>query len=184
MNELSNLQDWLNSTVLYLKDLPWFSFTIYTCSLGLALAGLIGSFLPFLPGSLFIFAAGLLPYCLLNPSPISLWGIVWLTILLILSYVIDTLSGFVGARWFGASGWGITGAAIGSLIGLFFFPIGIILGPLAGGFLFEKIFAKKRTQDAAKSTAGNLVGTGIGLLLRLLVSIIMTVTLLIDLLNG
>jgi uncharacterized protein len=184
MNELNNLQEWLGATLLYLKDLPWFSFTIYACSFGLALVGLIGSFLPFLPGSLLIFIAGILPYCLLNPTPISLWVMICLALLLILSYLIDTLSGFVGARWFGASGWGITGAAIGSLIGLFFFPIGIIIGPLAGGFLFEKIFAKKRTQEAAKSTAGNLIGTGIGLLLRLLISIIMAMTLLFDLLNG
>jgi uncharacterized protein YqgC (DUF456 family) len=88
----------------------------------------------------------------------------------------------MGARWFGASRWGIAGVFVGGLIGLFFAPVGFIVGPLLGGLGFELVFAKKRMAPAVKSTWGTLLGTGLGLVLRLVLSLGMILTVLVDIL--
>ncbi len=86
----------------------------------------------------------------------------------------------MGARWFGASRWGIAGVFIGGIVGMLFMPFGLVLGPLIGGIAFELIFAKKRLQPAAKSAWGSLLGTGVGLVLRLIVALGMVATFFLD----
>jgi uncharacterized protein YqgC (DUF456 family) len=71
---------------------------------------------------------------------------------------------------------------IGGIVGMFFVPVGLILGPLLGGVSFELIFAKKRLQPAAKSAWGSLLGTGVGLVLRLIVALGMVAAFLLDVL--
>jgi uncharacterized protein YqgC (DUF456 family) len=148
----------------------------------LLLVGLIGSVVPFLPGPLLIFAAGIIHTVLLPEAGMSVWGFVVLSLGIVLSYVIDFVSGAMGARWFGASRWGIAGVFIGGIVGMFFVPVGLILGPLLGGVAFELIFAKKRLQPAAKSAWGSLLGTGVGLVLRLIVALGMVGAFLLDVL--
>ena len=106
----------------------------------------------------------------------SFWGIVILSLWLVLAYVIDFASGMLGARWFGASRWGIAGVFIGGIAGLFFGPIGLIAGPLVGGIACELVFAKKQLQPAAKSAWGSLLGAGVGLVVRVIVSLAMIAT--------
>ncbi|MCB1276080.1 DUF456 domain-containing protein, partial [Prosthecobacter sp.] len=72
------------------------------------------------------------------------------------------------------------GVFIGGIAGMFFMPLGLVLGPLIGGIAFELLFAKKRLQPAAKSAWGSLLGTGVGLVLRLVVSCAMIATFLLD----
>jgi len=98
----------------------------------------------------------------------------------VLSYVVDFVSGAMGARWFGASRWGIAGVFIGGILGMFFVPVGLILGPLIGGIVFEIAFAKKRLHPAAKSAWGSLLGTGVGMVVRVFVSLAMVATFLLD----
>jgi uncharacterized protein YqgC (DUF456 family) len=69
---------------------------------------------------------------------------------------------------------------VGGIVGMFFVPFGLVLGPLIGGVAFELIFAKKRLQPAAKSAWGSLLGTGVGLVLRLVISFAMIATFLLD----
>jgi uncharacterized protein len=96
-----------------------------------------------------------------------------LALLLGIAYVIDFASGMLGARWFGASRWGIIGVFVGGVVGLFFSLPGLILGPLIGGFAFEMLFAQKEIKPAARSTWGTLLGTGVGLLARVAISVLM-----------
>ena len=79
-----------------------------------------------------------------------------------------------------ASRWGIAGVFIGGILGMFFVPFGLILGPLIGGISFELIFAKKQLHPAAKSAWGSLLGTGVGLVLRLIVALGMVATFFLD----
>jgi uncharacterized protein YqgC (DUF456 family) len=109
-------------------------------------------------------------------------GITILSVLLVASYVVDMAAGAMGARWFGASRWGIAGVFVGGMVGLFFAPLGFVVGPLAGGLVFELIFAKKRMAPAVKSTWGTLLGTGVGLVFRLVLSLGMIATVLVDVL--
>lgn len=176
---LSNAWD---ATAHFFMSMPWEMLSVWTLTICLLLVGLIGSVVPFLPGPLLIFAAGIIHTVLLPDAGMSVWGFVVLSLGIVLSYVINFVSGAMGARWFGASRWGIAGVFIGGIVGMFFVPVGLILGPLLGGVAFELIFAKKRLQPAAKSAWGSLLGTGVGLVLRLIVALGMVAAFLLDVL--
>jgi len=141
----------------------------------LMLTGLAGTVLPIIPGHLLIFLGAAL-HKWLNPGPSISWGgLVLLLLLLIVAYVVDFLSGAVGAKWFGGSKWAVWGVLLGGIVGLFFGMPGLIIGPLAGGFAFELMFAKKKLGAATKSTVGTAVGSTIGIITRIVIGVIMVV---------
>ncbi|SKA99320.1 hypothetical protein SAMN02745166_02905 [Prosthecobacter debontii] len=178
--------DWLAQTweafVQFFQNIPFEVLGVWTLTTCLLLVGVIGSVVPLLPGPLLLFLAGVIHTFLLPEAGMSWQGIVILALLLVLAYVVDMAAGALGARWFGASRWGISGVFVGGIVGLFFAPLGFILGPLAGGLIFELLFAKKRMAPAVKSTWGTLLGTGAGLIARLFISLLMVATVLVDIL--
>ena len=91
--------------------------------------------------------------------------------LYLLSILLYWVSGALGAKWFGSSKWGIIGAIAGGIIGLFFGIPGLIIGPIAGVFLFEIFFAKKEVKDASSSTVGTVVGGLAGILGRVILAL-------------
>jgi uncharacterized protein YqgC (DUF456 family) len=134
----------------------------------LLLVGFLGTFLPFLPGTTLILAGSLLYYFTMGmeASGLAWQGLVFIGILYGLSVALDWLSGALGAKWFGSSRWGIYGAIIGGIVGLFFGLPGLIVGPIAGVFLFEVFVAKKEVKDAGQSTVGSVVGGIAGIIGR------------------
>ena len=178
------MPDWITHTwdslAWLAAGVPYEAIAVWSLTGSLLLLGLIGSVVPLLPGPFLIFIAGILHTILREESAMSWQGIVILSLWLVLAYVVDFFSGALGARWFGASRWGIAGVVVGGIVGLFFAPVGFILGPLIGALAFEIFFAKKRLQPAVKSTWGTLLGTGVGLVVRLLISLAMVATVLID----
>lgn len=160
--------------------IDWSFWAVWSLTLSLLLIGLLGAVIPFLPGPLLIFLAGVIHTVLRPESAMSWQGITVLALLLVIAYVIDFASGMLGARWFGASRWGIIGVFVGGIVGLFFSLPGLILGPLIGGFAFEMLFAKKELKPAAKSTWGTLLGTGVGLVARIAISVLMIVVFFAD----
>ena len=177
---LETLHNFWHSIQSYLHAVDWACIGVWSLTLSLLLVGLLGAVLPFVPGPLLIFIAGLLHTWLRPESAMSWPGIAILAVLLIVAYVLDFASGAMGARWFGASKWGIIGVFVGGVVGLFFALPGLILGPIVGGLAFELLFAKKEMRPAMKSTWGTLVGTGAGLVLRLVASVAMLATFFID----
>jgi uncharacterized protein len=87
--------------------------------------------------------------------------------------VLDYIVPVWGTKKFGGSKYGTRGATVGLVLGLFFGPVGIILGPLIGAFVGEMIF-KDNIDYALKAGFGSLLGflTGIGL--KLAVSLVIT----------
>lgn len=179
MEWLSDSWEWI---VQMYQSVPFEVLGVWLLTACLLVVGLIGSVVPLLPGPFLIFIAGILHTVLRPEAGMSWQGIVILSLLLVASYVVDMAAGAMGARWFGASRWGIAGVFVGGIIGLFFAPLGFIVGPLVGGLAFELIFAKKRMAPAVKSTWGTLLGTGVGLVLRLGLSLGMCATVLVDVL--
>jgi uncharacterized protein YqgC (DUF456 family) len=177
--------EWLTDTwhtiVHTFEAVPYQFLSVWLLTGSLLLVGLIGSFVPLLPGPFLIFIAGILHSILLPSAGMSWQGILILCLLLVLAYFVDLAAGAMGARWFGASRWGIVGVFVGGIVGLFFAPIGFIVGPLLGGLVFEVLFAKKRMAPAVKSTWGTLLGTGVGLIVRVFVSLLMIITVVVDL---
>lgn len=150
----------------------WFKwFTVASLMAG----GFLGTFLPILPGSIFILFGAVAHYFFfgMEQSGLSWVILVVLGLLFALSMLVDWLSGAMGAKWFGSSKWGIAGVLIGGIIGFFFGFVGIIVGPLIGAFVFEMIFAKKELDSAAKSTWGTLIGGGAGMVAKGLISLVM-----------
>lgn len=127
------------------------------------LVGLIGAFLPVAPGLPFSYI-GLLILQILH-SPFSLtFMIVWLLIVIIFGFVLDNTLPAWATKKSGGTPYGITGSILGLIAGLFFPPIGFVVGPLLGAFIGELIAGQKSDRalrSALGAFAGFMVATGL-----------------------
>ncbi len=136
------------------------------------IAGIIGSFLPVVPGPPLSYA-GLLILQLTSDPPFSLSFLVIWAIITGVAVTLDSLVPAAGSRRYGGSKYGIYGCLLGGLIGLFFFPpIGIFVGPIAGAFIGE-IVAGKKSDSAFRAAMGSFVGIFIATALKFAVTLIM-----------
>lgn len=142
--------------------------------------GMIGCFVPFIPGHLCIVLAGVFHWLLLGEqSGVSWVSLLILIALLLISQLFELWSGAAASRWFGGSVWGSWGAFIGGIVGLLFMPWGVFLGPLLGCGVGEFVFAKRRVVEVSRSATGALIGTTMGIVLRILIGLAMSIYLLI-----
>jgi len=133
----------------------------------LILAGLLGSFLPVIPGPPISFIGILLIHLhgghALSTTLLYIYGIS-AVILLILDYYLPVWT----TKKFGGSKAGQWGATLGVLLGLFAGPWGIVLGPLIGAYTGELITGRNN-QEAWRSAQGAflgfLLGTGLKIML-------------------
>jgi len=147
----------------------------------LLVLGFVGTLVPFLPGHLILFFAAVGHWLMLRgDSGVEWWTFLVLGILLILSQVFEFLSGAAGTRWFGGTRWGAAGALIGGIVGIFFIPFGLILGPLIGSMFCEFVFAKKEVRSATVSGVGSVLGTVAGMVIKIIVGVLMIVWFLVD----
>lgn len=149
----------------------------------LMVAGLAGCVLPVLPGHLIIIL-GAVGYRLMAGAEagIGWWGFGILVLLMAVSQAFEIISGSLGAKWFGGSRWGAVGALVGGIAGMFFLPFGLLVGPLAGAFGFEMLFAKKNTRQSTVSGVGSVVGTVAGMGFKIVVGVLMIACFLVDVL--
>jgi uncharacterized protein YqgC (DUF456 family) len=138
----------------------------------LVVAGIIGAFVPVIPGTPFSYAALLLMQFTLG-APFTwafllLWGVA--------VGIVTTIDGLIpaeGARRMGGSKYGIYGCLIGGLAGIIFFPpFGIIIGPIVGAFIGELMYGKK-SDSAFRSAMGSFVGFLVAMFLKISVSVIL-----------
>jgi len=141
----------------------------------LLLAGMVGCVLPVLPGHLILFIAALAHRLMLGAegSGLRWWSFVVLGLLMAVSLIIETVSGAAGTRWFGGSRWGALGALLGTIMGLFYLPFGLLLGPLFGAVVFEMGVARRKTTPAVASGVGSVVGTLTGLVVKFGIGVLM-----------
>jgi len=156
-------------------ELFWWFFTIV-----LLAVGLIGSFLPAIPGATIILAAAVIHRIMLGPEKSLGWRALTVLVLLTLAtYAIDVLSGYFGAKYFGATKWGTFGAIIGTIGGLFFGIIGLFVGPVIGAIAGEFI-AGKRMIDAGRAGWGSLLGNIGGMIAKLVIALAMITIFLVN----
>ena len=149
-------------------ELFWWFFTVV-----LFAVGLIGTVLPVFPGTAIILAGAVLHRVMLGPEKSIGWrSIAILVLLTIATYALDFLSSYFGARYFGATKWGMWGAIVGALIGIFFGIIGLFIGPVIGAILGEFI-AGKRMVDAGRAGWGSLIGNLGGTIAKLVIGFVM-----------
>ena len=149
-------------------ELFWWLLTVILFAIGL-----IGTVLPVFPGTIVILAGATLHRVMLGPEKSIGWRTVAILVLLTLAtYALDFLSGYVGARVFGATKWGMFGATLGALVGIFFGLVGLFIGPVIGAVLGEFI-AGKRMIDAGRAGWGSLLGNLGAVIGKLLIALVM-----------
>ena len=147
---------------------------LYWSLVGVMLFGVVGSFLPALPGSSLIVVAVLVWGAVQGFSAVGL-PLAVAVVVLLFSVIIDTLGSVWGAKQAGASSWGQIGAFVGLALGFFgLLPalpvggplIGILLGPAVGAFCGEFAYRlRSRTpvvlgaKRSLKATAGIVLGS-------------------------
>lgn len=149
----------------------------------LLIAGLVGCIIPILPGHLIILIAAIAHRLMLgrDGSGMEWWTFTILAVLMTLSQAIEFYAGAAGTKYFGGTKWGGWGALIGGLIGtFFFFPVGLLAGPLIGAFAFEKLFAKQELKIATSSGVGSMVGTVAGMGVKMAIGIVMILWFFVD----
>lgn len=138
----------------------------------LMILGIIGCLVPVLPGPPFNFIGLILLHLSrfgqFESSTLIILGAV-AVIVTILDYVVPVW----GTKKFGGSKYGVRGATVGLIIGLFLGPAGIILGSFLGAFAGEMIF-KDDIRYALKAGFGSLLGFLAGIGLKLAASFTMT----------
>lgn len=123
----------------------------------LMILGLLGSFLPVLPG-VPISWLGLLLLHLAPSVPINYWflGITFFFAALI--YGLNLIIPAMGTKRFGGSRSGMIGATVGFIAGIIApIPFGIIIGPFIGAFIGE-IINKSDRRSALKAAFGSFIG--------------------------
>ncbi len=149
-------------------ELFWWLLTVI-----LFAVGLIGTVLPVFPGTIIILAGALLHRLMLGPEKSIGWRTIAILVLLTFAtYALDFLSGYFGARFFGATKWGMFGAMLGALLGIFFGIVGLFIGPVIGAVLGEFI-AGKRMIDAGLAGWGSLLGNLGAVIGKLLIALVM-----------
>ena len=141
--------------------------------------GLIGVFVPVIPGGIVFFLGGLI-HKLMLPDVFTWWAIGILGALMVLDRLVDFFATAVGTKWFGGTKWGIIGALVGGFLGLFFGIFGILIGPVIGAVAFEMIWAKRHPKEAARSGVGAGVGFGLSAVGRMIVCFMMMGLLIVD----
>ena len=120
--------------------------------------GIVGSFLPILPGPLTSWI-GLLLFYMTKAVPLD-WTFLGITLAIaLLIWIFDYFIPAIGTKRFGGSKYGIYGTTIGLIIGLLSpIPFGMLLGAFFGAFFGELLYNKKDTNRALKASFGAFVG--------------------------
>jgi hypothetical protein len=139
----------------------------------LMLIGILGSFLPVLPGPP-VSWVGLLLLYLTKAIPDD-WTLLVITLAIaIIVVALDYIIPAVGTKKFGGSRPGMIGTIIGLLVALFF-PIlgifGIIIWPFVGALVGE-IINKADSKTALKAAFGSFIGFLTGTFLKFMVAMI------------
>jgi len=137
---------------------------IYTLGGGLLLLGLVGCVVPVLPGPILAYCALWIPFLFgrgLQPS--ALWIGAGVTAV---ATVVDYLLPALCAKKFKCTKSGVVGCMLGTLVGVFFMPFGLILGPFVGTVAGE-LTAGRNLADATRGGIGAFLGFVAGTLAKL-----------------
>lgn len=158
---------------------------LYWCLVALMVLGVIGAFIPGIPGtSVLLVAIGI--WGLVAGFQSILWPLISAIVVLLFCIGVDLLAGYLGAKQAGASKWGQIGAIVGMVVaflGLLPIPvgglIGLMIGPFIGAIVGEFLHCKDWKQ-AIKAGTGIVVGSFIGNLIQGIVTIVPLVVFLMS----
>lgn len=136
------------------------------------IAGLIGSFLPIIPGPPLGWL-GLLAIQSTDAVPMS-WTYLGVTLVVALIIVIlDYIIPAMGTKRFGGSTSGAIGTTVGLIVGLIApIPMGVLIGPFVGALIGELVFNKTTPSRALKAAFGSFLGFLTSTFMKFIVSIV------------
>lgn len=141
-------------------------------AIALTLTGIVGAILPALPGPPLCWVSMLIVYFVCPPyvGTAALWLMLALTVV---AEVLDYIAPIWMAKAGGGSRAAITGSTVGLVLGLFFMPVGLVVGPLVGAFAGE-LLSTRQTEKALRvallSFLSFLLSTGYKVILCLVMT--------------
>jgi len=135
----------------------------------ISIIGLIGAVIPALPGTPLNFIALLLLCMAKGWDTFSITFLAVMGIIAVAVSILDNVIPAWGAQKYGAEKKSVWLALAGTFIGMFFSPIGIIVGAFLGALIGELMHGKEG-QDALRAGWGVFIGVFFGIILKLAAS--------------
>ena len=129
----------------------------------LLVAGIAGCVLPLLPGPPLAYAGMLLLHLTDKVHFTTPQLVIWLVVVIVLQ-VVDYITPLLGSKYSGGTSFGNRGCMAGTLLGLFFMPWGVIVGPFIGAVVGEMLGGQDLSH-AIRAGIGTLLGFLFGTLL-------------------
>jgi uncharacterized protein YqgC (DUF456 family) len=138
----------------------------------LIVIGLAGVVLPGLPGTILVFGGLVVAAWADGFSRVGPVTLVVLGVLAAASYGIDFIAAALGAKRLGASPRAMAGAALGTLLGLFFGLPGLIIGPFVGAVAGELTMHRDLAR-AGRAGLAAWIGFAIGMAVKVALVFVM-----------
>lgn len=145
---------------------------IWTLCIGCLVIGFTGTIIPALPGTPLIFAGIFLVAWWYDFTLVGTPTLVITGILAALAIGVDFVATILGAKRVGASRAAVVGSTIGTLVGMFFFIPGLILGPFVGAVIGE-LYAQSGLSKATRVGIGTWIGLLFGTAAKIAISFAM-----------
>jgi uncharacterized protein len=147
-------------------------YLLWTLAAVLVLLGLAGTILPMLPGAPLVFGGLLIAAWIGDFQRIGWPTLTILAILTVLAIVVDFVATLLGAKRAGASKLALLGAAIGSIVGLFFGLVAVFIFPFIGAVAGEYL-ARQKLDQASRVGLATWLGLLFGALAKLALALTM-----------
>lgn len=137
----------------------------------LLIPGIFMAFVPMLPALSYMFVVSLLFGLYERFATLSVWNVLLLLCITLLSIIVDHTAGVLGAKYTGAHIRSLLWGIAGSFVGLFIFPafgsfIGLFIAVLVAEFYY-----KNHHVQAFKAASGALLGSIAGVAVNVILSV-------------
>lgn len=150
----------------------WVEISVLVVSFLVMFIGVVGAIVPMIPGPPLVLAGAFI-YAAYTHFAVVGWKIILLlSVLAAIGVLLDYSAWVFGAKKLGATKLGVGFGVLGLIVGLFFLPWGLIVGPLVGVGIGEAI-AKRKGVPALKASAGSFLGVLVGVIVKFFICLIM-----------
>jgi len=151
----------------------------WAVAMSLIVLGVLGTFIPGIPGPVAVFAGMLLAAWIDHFTRVGWIALVILGALTAAALAIDTVASVMGARRVGASRPALIGALIGTVVGLFFGFVGILVAPFVGAVIGE-LSSRPHVPSAVRVGVGTWIGLALGAFAKIVIVLAMLALFLSD----
>jgi len=145
---------------------------LWVASTILIVLGMAGAILPVLPGAVLVLAGVVLGAWIDGFTRVGVPIVVAVAVLAVLSWVVDYLSGVMGAQRAGASRQAVTGALLGTVAGVFMGLVGVLFMPFVGALVGEWL-ARRDQGQALRVGLATWLGTLLGMVAKVALAFMM-----------